>query len=88
MAIPDYETLMLPILTLLSDKKSRKTSELVNSMIREFNISPEDAKELIPSGRAKLINNRVGWACTYLRKAGLVSNGDRFPEINGINFPL
>ncbi|WP_319416453.1 restriction endonuclease [Marispirochaeta aestuarii] len=77
MSIPDYETLMLPILKLLSDEKSRKTSELVNSMIKEFNISPEDAKELIPSGRAKLINNRVGWACTYLRKAGLIESPQR-----------
>ncbi len=77
MAIPDYETLMLPILKLLADKKSRKTSELVKSMIGEFNISPEDAKELIPSGRAKLINNRVGWACTYLRKAGLIESPQR-----------
>lgn len=46
-------------------------------MIEEFNISPEEAKELIPSGRAKLISNRVGWACTYLRKAGLIESPQR-----------
>ena len=43
-------------------------------IIREFKITPEETKELIPSVRAKLIDNRVGWACTYLRKYALMSS--------------
>lgn len=77
MAIPDYETLMLPILTFLSDGSVKKTREIINKIIQEFKITPEETKELIPSGRAKLIDNRVGWACTYLRKHGLISSPQR-----------
>lgn len=77
MAIPDYETLMLPILTFLSDGSVKKTREIINKIIQEFAITQEETKELIPSGRAKLIDNRVGWACTYLRKHGLISSPQR-----------
>jgi restriction system protein len=77
MAIPDYETLMLPILHFLSEGGVKKTREIINKIIREFEITPEETKELIPSGRAKLIDNRVGWACTYLRKHGLMSSPQR-----------
>lgn len=77
MPIPNYETLMLPILRFLSDDSVKKTREIVKHAIGEFNITAEEAKQLIPSGRAKLIDNRVGWACTYLRRHGLISSPQR-----------
>ncbi len=77
MAIPDYGTLMLPILQFLSDNNIKKTREIINKIIQEYEITSDEAKELIPSGRAKLIDNRVGWACTYLRKYGLISSPQR-----------
>jgi len=77
MAIPNYETLMLPILHFLSEGGVKKTREIIHMIIREFKITPEETKKLIPSGRAKLIDNRVGWACTYLRKHGLMSSPQR-----------
>ena len=77
MAVPDYETTMLPILRLLSDGHTRTTSEIVSHIAQHFELTPDDLKELIPSGRAKLVNNRVGWACTYLRKAALISSPRR-----------
>lgn len=77
MAIPDYETLMGPIIRFLSDRTVKKTREIINEVIRLYEITPEEAKTLIPSGRAKLIDNRVGWACTYLRKAGLIVSPQR-----------
>lgn len=46
-------------------------------MSDQFGLTAEERRELIPSGRAKLINNRVGWACTYLRKAGLIRSRAR-----------
>lgn len=72
MAVPDYESTMLPILKYLSDGEVRKTGEIVAHVAAHFKLDAQDMKELIPSGKAKLINNRVGWACTYLRKAGLI----------------
>lgn len=77
MAIPDYETLMLPILSFLEDENVKKTREIINHIIIKFNVTEEESKELIPSGRAKLIDNRVGWACTYLRKFGLINSPNR-----------
>lgn len=77
MTVPDYETLMLPILEFLSDNQERKTSEIVTHVSTRFNLSEEDMRALIPSGRAMLVNNRVGWACTYLRKARLISSRQR-----------
>jgi len=77
MAIPDYTTLMLPILQFLSDSNVKKTREIINRVIQAFEISPDETKALIPSGRTKLIDNRVGWACTYLRKYGLISSPQR-----------
>ncbi len=77
MAIPDYETLMLPILQFLADRENRKTSEIISHVSEIFQLTEEERKQLIPSGRAKLINNRVGWACTYLRKAGLIASQQR-----------
>jgi restriction system protein len=74
MAVPDYETLMLPVLKFLGDGNDHKTSEIVSHVSNEFDLSEDDREALIPSGRAKLVNNRVGWACTYLRKAGLISS--------------
>jgi restriction system protein len=77
MPIPDYETLMLPILNFLDDGIERKTREIISHIIKTFEITNEESKVLIPSGRAKLIDNRVGWACTYLRKAGLIESPQR-----------
>lgn len=77
MSVPDYQTLMLPILQSLSDREQRKTGEIISHVAEKFNLSEEDMRELIPSGRSKLIHNRVGWACTDLRKAGLISSPKR-----------
>jgi len=76
-SIPDYETLMLPVLEFLADGQTRKTSELIAYITKRFELTPEDLKVLIPSGGGKLIHNRVGWACTYLRKAGLIQSPQR-----------
>lgn len=68
---------MLPVLEFLADGQIRKTSELVAYIAKRFELTPEDLKLLIPSSGGKLIHNRVGWACTYLRKAGLIQSPQR-----------
>jgi len=74
MAIPDYQTLMLPILKAISDKKEYKISDLYEKMSKEFNLSDEERESRLPSGGDTYIKNRVSWARTYLKKAGLVSS--------------
>lgn len=75
--IPDYQTLMLPLLKLVSDGKEYKFSDVVNSLANQFRLTEEERKGLLPSGQAFLFSNRVGWARTYLKKAGLLNSPRR-----------
>lgn len=77
MAIPDYQTLMLPVLKLASDKKEHKFSQAVEELANEFNLSSEERNELLPSGSQAVFNNRVGWARSYLKQAGLLASPKR-----------
>ncbi|MCP3682892.1 MAG: restriction endonuclease [bacterium] len=72
MTIPDYQSLMLPLLKFLSDEQEHKTREAVEKLSDEFNLSEDERKELLPSGQQPIIDNRVGWARTYMLKAGLL----------------
>ena len=76
MPVPDYETLMLPVLRLFGDGAAN-VKVCVPALIAEFGITPEEAVELIPSGRISLIGNRTHWARTYLSKAGLLESPKR-----------
>lgn len=70
--IPDYQTFMLPLLKLLKDGKEHEFKILVDTLANQFNLTENDRSELLPSGQALLFPNRVGWARTYLKKAGLI----------------
>lgn len=72
MAIPDYQTIMLPLLEYSGDNEEHSLREAINHLAQLFDLSQEEQKELLPSGRQATFNNRVGWARTYLKKAGLV----------------
>lgn len=77
MAIPDYQTIMLPLLKFLADEKEHHVQEVVKALADKFKLSDEERAELLPSGRTPLFYNRVGWARTYLKKAGLVEDPKR-----------
>lgn len=72
MAIPDYQACMLPLLKRLADGKEHKFSEIVAALGSEFGLTDEELSKLLPSGAQKIFTNRVGWARTYLKKAGLL----------------
>lgn len=73
MAIPDYQTLMLPVLKLASDQQEHKLREAVEQLADEFALSDDERNELLPSGSQAVFNNRVHWARTYLKQAGLLA---------------
>ena len=77
MAIPDYQTLMLPVLELASDGEEHKFSQAVEKLADRFELSKEERNELLPSGSQAVFNNRVGWARSYLKQAGLLSSPRR-----------
>lgn len=76
MTIPDYETLMLPILKLFGDGAAN-VAEVVPKLKEKYNISDEEAEELLPSGRVTVLQSRAHWARTYLSKAGLLNSPKR-----------
>lgn len=71
MAIPDYQTLMKPVLR-SSAKGERHVSDVVAELDQEFGLSAEERAELLPSGKQTTFANRVHWAKSYLKQAGLV----------------
>lgn len=74
MAIPDYQTVMLPLLRLLRDGREHNIGEVVDSLADEFRLSSEERQQLLGSGQQTVIRNRAGWARTYLKKAGLIES--------------
>jgi len=75
--IPDYQSLMLPLLKLVSDRQEHKYRDLIENLATEFQITDEERKELLASGNQAIFDNRVGWAKTYLKKAGLLDSPRR-----------
>lgn len=75
--IPDYQTLMLPLLKLVSDGQAHQYRNLIESLAVQFEVSDAERKELLASGNQSIFDNRVGWAKTYLKKAGLIESPKR-----------
>jgi len=72
MAIPDYETLMLPVLKVAGDGQEHRIGDVVNQLARDFGLTEEEQQQILPSGKQATFANRVGWAKTYLVQAGLL----------------
>jgi restriction system protein len=72
MAIPTYEEVMLPLLKLLSNGKEYTNKECNVILAKEFKLTEEELKQMIPSGKKEVFYDRVNWAKTYMKKAGLV----------------
>jgi len=73
--IPDYQTLMLPVLKAASDQEV-KTKEVVETLAKQFNLTQEEREQMLPSGQQRTFDNRVHWAKSYLKQAGLL----RYPK--------
>ncbi|BFU89267.1 MAG: restriction endonuclease [Nitrospira sp.] len=77
MAIPDYQSVMLPLLRLAADGKEHTLREAVEELTEQFKLTEEERKELLPSGSQFTFANRVGWARTYMNKAALLESTRR-----------
>jgi restriction system protein len=71
MSIPDFQTLMLPVLREAASGEVR-ISDVIERLANEFNLTPEERSHLLPSGRQTTFANRIHWAKSYLGKAGLI----------------
>jgi restriction system protein len=77
MPVPDYQTLMRPVLELHSDGTEHAMRAVVAAMADRFGLTDDDRAQLLPSGRQTLIANRVNWAATYLVHAGVLERPRR-----------
>ena len=77
MAIPDYQTCMLPFLRFLSDGAEHTLLAAEDSLADHFKLTPAERAELLPSGQQGVFKNRIGWARTYLKKAALLESPKR-----------
>lgn len=75
--IPDYQSIMLPLLRLAGDGETHRMRDAIDKLANEFGLSEEERRELLPSGKQPTFDNRVGWARTYMAKAGLLESPKR-----------
>lgn len=72
--IPNYQQFMRPFLEIAQTANGNevKLRDVINELADKFNLSEDEKAETLPSGRQSILDNRVGWARTYLSKAGLL----------------
>lgn len=75
--IPDFQTCMRPALAHLADGGMHRSREVKEALADEFGLAESERAELLPSGRQRVIDNRVGWALTFLSQAGLIERPSR-----------
>ena len=77
MAIPKYDEMYRVVLECLADMQPHKSKEMRDAIAVRLSVSDSERKEMLPSGRQAIFDNRVGWARTYLKKAGLLISPGR-----------
>jgi len=77
MAIPDFQTIMLPLMQVLNDEQTWATKDLTERLALQFNLSDAERHQLLPSGQQAIFTNRVAWAKSHLKNAGLILNPSR-----------
>ncbi len=75
--IPKFQAIMLPLLQFIADKQEHNYRNIVEELASKFKLTEQERKELLPSGGQAIFDNRVGWAKTYLKKAGLLDSPKR-----------
>ena len=77
MPIPDFQSIMLPLLKFAGDGQEHSLRETIEALANEFNLTEEERSELLPSGQQAIFDNRVGWARTYLKEARMLEKTRR-----------
>jgi restriction system protein len=77
MAVPDFQTFMRPLLAHHADGEEHEIAATRAALANHFQLTEDDRTERIPSGRVTYLQNRVGWAATYLFRAGLLERPRR-----------
>ncbi len=74
MPIPDFQSIMLPLLKLCSDGQEHTSREMVEALGSEYGLTPEELKQMLPSAQQRVFDNRVAWAKAHMKMAALLEN--------------
>ena len=77
MAIPDFQSIFLPLLKACADGKEHTKQELLPLLAKLFGLTDSELEIKLASGKQGMFDNRVGWAKSYLKQAGLFENPRR-----------
>lgn len=77
MPIPDFQSVMRPVLVSVKDGSPKLMAEVLEEVCRHFQLTEAERAQRLPSGKSTYIKNRVGWARTYMKKAGLLTSPGR-----------
>lgn len=77
MAIPDFQRIMLPLLKFCADGQEHTNREAIDSLAKEFVLTEDEQKQLLPSGQQCVFDNRVAWARAHMKMANLLENTSR-----------
>lgn len=77
MPIPDFQSIMRPLLELHQDGQEHLNRELIANLADRFNLTLDERRQMLPSGGARFFDNRVGWAKSHISQAGLLSSPRR-----------
>ena len=74
MPIPDFHSVMLPLVKALDDGQERTRRQVTDQLAESFHLTEQERQELLPRGQQSIFNNRVAWAKSHLKAAGLLEN--------------
>ena len=77
MAIPDFQSIMRPLLAVLADGQDKSVKTIRDTLAQQFGLTEEELEERLPSGRDRTYRNRVGWALTHLKGALVIESPRR-----------
>jgi restriction system protein len=72
--IPDFQSLMLPLLEVVSDGKDHLMKDVTRALADRYELTEEERRQPLPSGQQTIISNRVAWAKAHMKMAGLIEN--------------
>lgn len=77
MAIPDFQSIMRPLLEHLADGSVKSNRQTIDELSSYFSLTDDELEELLPSGQQSVFTNRIAWAKAHLKKAELLESPSR-----------
>ncbi len=77
MPIPDFQSIMLPLLKFCADGQEHTNRQAIDALSQEFGLTEDEQKQLLPSGQQCVFDNRVAWARAHMKMADLIENTRR-----------